>query len=103
LQPNRPDAVTDLEQRRQALRAQFALTPLRPEELRRQEDVRWARENPAVLARHRGEFVVPFERQIVAHGTVAADVLAEAAQITGRQAEELPLVGVIDPLLDIPR
>jgi hypothetical protein len=30
-------------------------------------------------------------------------VLAEAARITGRRGEELPLVGVIDALVDVPR
>jgi hypothetical protein len=103
MQPERPEDPTGLEQRTQALRAQLALSPLQPEEILHQEDVRWARRSPEVLARHRGEFVVPYRRQIVAHGMVAADVLAEAARITGRQAEELPLVGVIDPLLDMPR
>jgi hypothetical protein len=49
-----------------------------------------------------GEFVVPYCREIIAHGTDAAAVLAEAARITGRRVEELPLVGVIDPLLDVP-
>ena len=43
------------------------------------------------------------QRKIVAHGVDAAVVLAEAAQITGRPAEELPLVGVFDPLLEMPR
>ena len=103
MQPKLPEDATDLEARKQALRAQFAVHPLRPEEFQRQEDVRWARQDLDVLAQHRGEFVVPYHRQIVAHGTVAADVLAEAARITGRQPEELPLVGVIDPLLDMPR
>jgi hypothetical protein len=56
-----------------------------------------------VLAQYLGEFVVPYQRKIVAHGTDAAVVLAEAARITGHPAEELPLVGVIDPLLDIPQ
>jgi hypothetical protein len=56
-----------------------------------------------VLARYRGEFVVPYRREVVAHGADAVVVLAEAARITGRRVEELPLVGVIDPLLDVPR
>jgi hypothetical protein len=56
-----------------------------------------------VLTNYPGEFVVPYERKIVAHGKDAAVVLAEAAQITGRPVEELPLVGVVDPLLDMPR
>jgi hypothetical protein len=55
-----------------------------------------------VLALYLGEFVVPYRREIVAHGTDAALVLAEAARITGRRVEDLPLVGVSDPLVDIP-
>jgi hypothetical protein len=78
------------------------MQPVGPEELRRLEDARWAKRDPEVLAHYCGEFVVPYERKIVAHGTDASAVLAEAARITGRQAEELPLVGVIDPLLDLP-
>jgi hypothetical protein len=56
-----------------------------------------------VLAVYRGEFVVPYRWEVVAHGTDAAVILAEAARITGRRVEDLPLVGVIDPLLDLPR
>ena len=98
-----PDQAAYLEQRKQALRAQFAVRPLPPAESQRQEDVRWAQHDPEVQARHRGEFVVPYRRQVVAHGTDAAVVLAQAARRTGRKAEELPLVGVIDPLWDMPR
>jgi hypothetical protein len=58
-----------------------------------------ARRDPEVLARYVGKFVVPFDRKIVAHGMDAATVLEEAARITGRSIEELPLVGMIDPLL----
>jgi len=103
MQPKLPKDTTTLEQRKQALRAEFSMRPLQPEEFQRQEDARWARQDPEVLAHYRGEFVVPYHRKIVAHGTHAAVVLAEAAQSTGRPAEELPLVGVIDPLLDMPR
>jgi hypothetical protein len=98
---NTQDA-TDLEQRKQALRAQFAIRPLRPEEFQRQEDVRWARQDLEVLARHCGEFVVPYQRQVVAHGTDAAAVLAEAVRVTGHPVEKLALVSIIDPLLDLP-
>jgi hypothetical protein len=94
--------ATDLDQRKGALRAQRATRPLDAEECRRQDDACWALEAPEVLALYLGEFVVPYRREIVAHGTDAAVVLAEAARITGRRVEELPLVGVIDPLLDIP-
>jgi hypothetical protein len=84
------------------VRAQFAMRPLRPEEFHRQDDACWARQDPEVLAHYRREFVVPYQRKIVAHGTDAAVVLAEAARITGHQPEELSLVGVIDPLMDMP-
>jgi hypothetical protein len=103
MQPILPKDVTDLEQRKDALRAQFAMRPIRPEEFHRQEDARWALQDPEVLAHYQGEFVVPYQRKIVAHGRDAAVVLAEAVRITGQQAEALSLVGVIDPLLDIPR
>jgi hypothetical protein len=78
------------------------MVPLQGKEFQRLEDARWARQDPDVLAKYLGEFVVPYERKIVAHGTDAAVVLAQAAKITGRPAEELALVGVIDPLLDMP-
>jgi hypothetical protein len=97
------DPATDLERRKQALRAQRSTRPLSAEESLRQDDARWAMEAPAVLARYVGEFVVPYRREVVAHGTDAAAVLAEAARVTGRRAEELALVGVTDPLLDIPQ
>ena len=99
-----PTDASSLERRKQALRrGQVAMLPLQPKEFQRLEDARWARQDPDVLAQYLGEFVVPYERKIVAHGKDAAVVLAEAAQITGRPVEELPLVGVIDPLLDMPR
>ena len=103
MQPKLPKGATFLEQRKQALRARFSMSPLQPKEFQRLEDARWARQDPDVLARYAGEFVVPFERKSVAHGKDAEVVLTEAPQITGRPAEELPLVGVIDPLMDMPR
>ena len=72
------------------------------EESRRHDDARWALASPEVLALFCGEFVVPYQREVVAHGTDAALVLTEAARITGRPVEELSLVGVIDPILDVP-
>ena len=95
--------ATDLERRKATLRAQRSTRPLSAEESLRQDDARWAMEAPDVLARYGGEFVVPHRREVVAHGTDAAAVLAEAARITGRRADELALVGVIDPLRDVPQ
>jgi hypothetical protein len=102
MQAKLPEDASGLEQRTKTLREKFSMRPLEPEEFQRQEDAQWASEDPEVLANHCGEFVVPFQRKIVAHGTDAAAVLAEGSRITGRPAEELPLVGVIDPLLDVP-
>ena len=95
--------ATDLERRKDALRARRCTRPLSAEESLRQDDVRWAMEAPEVMARYVGEVVVPYRREVVAHGTDAAAVLAEAVRITGRRAEELPLVGMMDPLLDVPQ
>jgi hypothetical protein len=79
------------------------MVPLEPGELQRLEDAHWARQDADVLARYPGEFVVPDRRKIAADGADAAVVLAEAARITARPMEKLPLVGVIDPLFDMPR
>ena len=70
------------------MREKFSMQPVRPEVVRQLADVRWAKQDPEVLARHRGEFVVPYGRKIVAHGKDASVVLAEAARITGRQVLE---------------
>ena len=96
-------STADLERRKQALRAGRSTRPLGAEESRRQEDARWALEAPELLSLYCGKFVVTYRREVVAHSTDAAAVLAEAARVTGRRAEELPLVGVIDPLLDPPQ
>ncbi len=104
MQPKLPVDACSLEMTKQALlRTRITMLPLEPKEFQRLEDARWARQDPDVSVRYLGEFVVPYERKIVAHGNDAALVLAEAAQNTGRPAEELPLVGVVDPLLDMPR
>ena len=104
MQPKLPTDASSLEQRKQALRAlRLPCFPFSP----KSSSVWKMPAGPAriltcwlsILANSS----CPIERKIVAHGTDAAVVLAEAAQITGRPAEELPLVGVIDPLLDMPR
>jgi hypothetical protein len=104
MQPKLPIDASSLEKTKQALRrTPITMLPLEPREFQQLEDARWARQDPDVRVQYLGEFVVPYQRKIVAHGKEAALVLAEAAQITGRPAEELPLVGVVDPLLDMPR
>ena len=96
------DPRSTLERERQAVRSQFTVQSLTAEECQTEEDSYWAQQDPDVQAAYAGEFVVPFERRIVAHGPDAAAVLREAARVTGRKAESLPLVGILDPLLDLP-
>jgi hypothetical protein len=65
------------------------------------EDVEWALHDPEVLANYTGEFVVPVDRRIVVHGEDIEAVLGEAARVTGRDPERLPVCGIDDPLLDL--
>jgi hypothetical protein len=102
-QPTSPtDLASFLEEQQQAVRRQFTVRPLTDAERQASEDVRWAHENLDVQVACQGEFVVPYRRTIVAHGHNAARVLEEAARKTGLRPQVLPLVGVLDPLLDIP-
>jgi hypothetical protein len=55
-----------------------------------------------VQQRYRGEFVVAYQRKIVAHGHDAAAVLQAAACATALPPNQLPLIGIVDPLLDLP-
>ena len=76
--------------------------PLTADQCRRHEDARWARHDPEVLTKFRGEFVVPYLRRVVAHGHVVEDVLAEAARVTGRSVDDLPVCRIDDPLQELP-
>ncbi len=73
---------------------------LTPEECRQFDDMRWAQEDAEVVAKYKGQFVVPYMRQIVAHGYDVEAVLARAARKTRRRIEELPVIGIDDPLVD---
>jgi hypothetical protein len=68
---------------------------------RKHEDLHWATHDPDVLDRYAGQYVVPFERQIVAHGPDLGSVLAEAARRTGKETWELVFCAIQDPLEDI--
>jgi hypothetical protein len=89
-------------ERMKDVRAQLAVRSLTPEEQQAAEDETWALQDAEVQTTYRGQFVVPFARQVVAHGLDPEQVLEEAAQATGRRVDELPLVGIDDPLRDIP-
>ena len=75
--------------------------PLTDEERQQAEDCRWVLHDPEIQAKYMDEFVVPYRRQIIAHGTDIEAVLAEAARITGLKPEDLPVCGIDDPLRDI--
>lgn len=74
--------------------------PLTEEERQRWADIRWAENAPEVRAKHLGEFIVPYQRQIVAHGHDPVAVLQEAARVTGRKPDGLTLWSLYDPLDD---
>ena len=97
-----PDSASFLEIERQVVCTQFGVQHLTSEERQMAEDASWAQQDPDAQTTYPGEFVVPYQRRIVAHSRQAAVVLAEAVRVTGRKAESLPLVGIIDPLLDLP-
>ena len=81
-----------------ARRPAIEVRPLTPDERQQTEDAQWATRDPQVLAMYVGEFVVPYRRQIVAHGHDIEAVLEEAARVTGLRPEELPVCGIDDPL-----
>ena len=76
--------------------------PITSDQSRRHEDARWARHATEVVVKFRGQFVVPYLRQIVAHGHVVQAVLDEAARVTGRKPEDLPICHIDDPLHELP-
>ena len=70
-------------------------------EIRQFDDMHWADADPQVNDQYRGEYVVPYMRRIVAHGHDLKQVLAEAAQATGRRPEELPVIAIADGFPDV--
>jgi hypothetical protein len=61
------------------------------------EDVYWAQHDAEVEKCYGGQWVVPLERRIVAHGSDPETVLREAALVTQRPAEELAVCAVPHP------
>jgi hypothetical protein len=68
-----------------------------------EEDLLWATEDPDVQHKYAGQYVVPFQRRIVAHGTDLAAVLREAERVTGKPAHELPDCAISDLLQEVPQ
>lgn len=68
---------------------------------RQQEDLEWACTDPEVQQRYAGQYVVPFERRIVAHGNDLEQVLRDAVAVTGKSVDELADCIIFDPLEEI--
>jgi hypothetical protein len=101
-QPENLSHSNEVVSRQQALRAALTVRPVTPDERRLHEDICWALDDPEVWSEYRDEYVVPYNRRIVAHGHDPRTVHDEAARVTGRPFADLPLVPIVDPLLDIP-
>jgi hypothetical protein len=67
------------------------------EELERCRDAEWALHDPEVQMSYECEWVVAFERQIIAHGPDARLVAAQAEQIVPGQAHRLVFCVPEDP------
>jgi hypothetical protein len=92
-QPGQPPEPTQSD-----LEARYAVLPLTEKQVQQFEDMAWAREDPDVQREHRGEFVVPYRRQIVASGKDPSRVLADAARIIGCPPADVVMVNMIDPM-----
>lgn len=68
-----------------------------------EEDLLWVSTDPDVQRDYSGQYVVPFQGRIVAHGTDLEAVLHEAEKATGKPRYELPDCAILDPLQEVPR
>ena len=68
-----------------------------------EEDLLWASTDRDVQRDYPGQYVVPFQGRIVAHGTDLEAVLREAEKATGKSRHELPDCAILDPLQEVPR
>jgi hypothetical protein len=79
----------------------FAMTEIVTSQL--EQDLLWASTDPDVQRDYAGQYVVPFQRRIVAHGTDLQAVLRDAERITGKPAHELADCAISDPLQEAPK
>ena len=86
------------ERKKRTPRCTAAVREATPQERQQHEDMCWVLQDAEVRAKYSGQYVVPYQRQVVAHGTDVTLVREEAMRITGKKAEELPVVPVVDPL-----
>src|SRR3989442_4071439 len=68
-----------------------------PEDLERFRDAEWALHDPEVQQMYEGQWVVAYERKIIAHGPDATAVAEQASRVVKDQAHRLVFCGVEDP------
>ena len=86
--------------------------PILPLELERYADAAWALQDPEVQRQYHGQWVVAYERRILAHGPEAQAVLDQAARLVPGRLHRLVLVlpdegaewlqHTADPSMDFP-
>jgi len=59
--------------------------PIPVDELERYRDAEWALHDPGIQEAYEGQFVVAFNRQIIAHGTDAKAVVEQAQNLVNGQ------------------
>jgi hypothetical protein len=71
--------------------------PIAPADRERYRDAAWALRDPDVQQRYDGQWVVAYERRVIAHGADAQTVLEQANQIAGRLSHRLVFCARDDP------
>jgi hypothetical protein len=79
----------------------YPMTPIVASQ--QEEDLLWASTDPDVQRNYVGQYVVPFQGRIVAHGRDLETVLREAERVTGKPRHELSDCAILDPLQELPR
>jgi hypothetical protein len=76
--------------------------PMTPVERQMHQDSTWAMEHYQELDRqYRGQFVVVWKQQVLAHGLDATELFQQATS-AGYPRYELVLVAIPDPFVDVP-
>jgi hypothetical protein len=65
--------------------------PVPPVDLERYQDAEWALHDPQIQQHYQGQWVVAYERHILAHGPDAQAVIEQAACLVPGQAHRLVL------------
>jgi hypothetical protein len=77
------------------------IRPMTEQERQMHEDLHWAMTNSELESRYRGQLVVVWHKQVIAHGTDEEALLQEAAS-PARPRAELVVIEFPDPFVDLP-